>query len=377
VIYLDHNASTPMHREVREAMLPFLGDAYGNPSSTHALGSYARCAIEDARARVAALLGARPSEIVFTSGGSESNNLAIQGGVAERVAGPIVSSPIEHASVRETVGHLVHAGRALEEIPVDWHGRVDLDSLRKALHRPVALVSIGWANNEVGTIQPIDEISVLCRAHGVTLHVDAVQAAGRLPLSVHGLDLLSLSAHKFGGPKGVGVLFVRSGVPLRRLAHGGGQERGLRAGTENVAGIVGMGEACRLAQEIGPALAERLVAVREALWAALVRAVPEVVRNSPAGADCLPNTLNVSFAGVRGEVLVAALDLVGIAISAGSACSGGAGEPSHVLLGMGRDPEAARDAVRFSFGWTNADDDVELVVAATAVAVAQIRAARR
>ncbi len=377
MIYLDHNASTPLRREAREAMLPFLTEVYGNPSSTHALGSQARCAVEEARGHVAALIDGRPSEIIFTSGGSEANNLAIQGGIADQTPGAIVTTPIEHASVRETVLHLARSGHPVEEIAVDGHGRVDLEALRAALRRPVTLVSVGWANNEVGTIQLVEEISVLCQAREVTLHVDAVQAAGRVPLSVRGIDLLSLSAHKLGGPKGTGALFVRSGVPLRPLLHGGGQERSVRAGTENVPGIVGMGEACRLAQENGPALAERLEAARELLWSGLVREIPGVIRNSPAGADCLPNTLNVRFVGVRGEVLVAALDLAGIAISAGSACAAGAGEPSHVLLGMGQDSVAARDAVRFSLGWTNADDEIGSVVAATAAAVARIRASGR
>lgn len=366
-----------MRREARDAMLPFLTEVYANPSSVHALGSAARCAVEDARGRVATLIGARPSEVVFTSGGSEANNLAIQGAVNAAGPGAIVTTAIEHASVRDAVAYLARTGHPVEEVAVDRLGRVDVDALRAALRRPVTLVSVGWANNEVGTIQPIEEISALCQARGVTLHVDAVQAAGKLPLSVRGIDLLSLSAHKLGGPKGIGALFARSGIPLRPLVHGGGQERGVRSGTENVPGIVGMGEACRLAPESGPARAERLVAAREALWAGLVREIPDMTRNSPAGADCLPNTLNVSVAGVRGEVLVAALDLAGIAISAGSACAAGAGEPSHVLLGMGRDVDAARDGVRFSFGWSNTDDEIEHVVAATAAAVARIRTSAR
>lgn len=377
MIYCDHNATTPIRAEVLDAMLPFLRDEYGNASSVHRLGSRARCAVEEARAHVAALIGARPAEIVFTSGGTESNNLAIQGAARASTDRVIITTPIEHSSVREPARWLQREGYAVHEIPVNDLGQVTAQDIAAQLAGPCALVSVGWANNEIGTIQPIDEIAAVCGVRGTVLHVDAVQAAGKIPVHVRGVDLLSISAHKLGGPKGVGALFVRGGIDLRPLLIGGGQERGRRAGTENVAGIVGMGEACRLAaSEIG-ALGEACHALREALWEGLCAAIPDVQRNSPAGADCLPNTLNVSFAGVRGEALVAALDLEGVAASSGSACAAGAGEPSHVLLALGRTAAAARDGVRFSLGRTNTMDDVERVARITAAVVNRVRSAKR
>ncbi|MFI5366645.1 MAG: cysteine desulfurase family protein [Candidatus Binatia bacterium] len=376
-IYCDHNASSPLRPEALAAMLLFLREEYGNASSVHAAGSRARCAVEDARVHVAALIGAPAAEVAFTSGGTESNNLAVFGVARASQRRTIVTTPIEHSSVREPIDALRADGYAVREVPVDSAGRVAPAELAARLDDSVALVSIGWANNEVGTIQAIDDIAALCAARGVPLHVDAVQAAGKIPVHARGIALLSISAHKLGGPKGVGALCVRRGIPLRPLLLGGGQERGLRAGTENVAGIAGMGEACRLAvAEIG-SFGEGCVALRDALWNGLREAVSDVRRNGPDGANCLPNTLNVSFAGVRGEALVAALDLDGIAVSSGSACAAGAGEPSHVLMALGRNADAARDGVRFSFGRTNTMADVECIVAATARTVQRIRAAQR
>jgi len=358
-------------------MLPFLRDQYGNASSVHRLGARARCAVEEARAHVAALIGARPAEIVFTSGGTESNNLAIHGAMNASGRGVLVTTPIEHASVREAVSALRENGSAVYEVPVDDIGQVAAADVAARLSEPCALVSVGWANNEIGTVQPIAALAAVCAPHRVPLHVDAIQAVGKIPVHVRGIDLLSISAHKLGGPKGVGALFVRSGRELRPLLVGGGQERGRRAGTENVAGIVGMGEACRMAAvEIG-AYGEACLALREVLWEALRAAAPDVQRNSCAGTACLPNTLHVTFPGVRGEALVAALDLDGIAVSSGSACAAGAGEPSHVLLALGRTADAARDGVRFSLGRTNTMDEIERVASITAAAVCRIRAARR
>ena len=377
MIYCDHNATTPIRPEVLEAMLPFLRNEYGNASSVHRLGSRARCAVEEARAHVAALLGARPSEIVFTSGGTESNNLAIQGMARASGGGAIVTTPIEHASVREAVGRLQEEGTVVHEVPVNDLGQVTAAAVAARLSEPCALVSVGWANNEIGTVQPIGDIAAFCGSCATPLHVDAVQAVGKIPIHVRGVDLLSISAHKLGGPKGVGALFVRSGIELRPLLVGGGQERGHRAGTENVAGIVGMGAACRLAAaEIG-AYGEACLALREALWEGLRVAAPDVCRNSPVDAECLPNTLNVSFSGVRGEALVAALDLDGVAISSGSACAAGAGEPSHVLMALGHTADAARDGVRFSLGRTSTMAEIEHVVSITAAAVRRIRGAKR
>ena len=377
MIYCDHNATTPIRPEVLEAMLPFLRNEYGNASSVHRLGSRARCAVEEARAHVAALLGARPSEIVFTSGGTESNNLAIQGMARASGGGAIVTTPIEHASVREAVGRLQEEGTVVHEVPVNDLGQVTAAAVAARLSAPCALVSVGWANNEIGTVQPIGDIAAFCGRCATPLHVDAVQAVGKIPIHVRGVDLLSISAHKLGGPKGVGALFVRSGIELRPLLVGGGQERGHRAGTENVAGIVGMGAACRLAAaEIG-AYGEACLALREALWEGLRGAAPDVCRNSPVDAECLPNTLNVSFSGVRGEALVAALDLDGVAVSSGSACAAGAGEPSHVLMALGHTADAARDGVRFSLGRTSTMAEIEHVVSITAAAVRRIRGAKR
>jgi len=377
MIYCDHNATTPLRQEVLEAMGPFLHDDFGNASSAHALGARARQAVEQARAHVARLIGAQPSEVVFTSGGTESNNLAILGVAAEVGRSTILSTPIEHASVREPVQALREHGYTVQMLGVDPVGRVDPSELETLLDGgPAALVSVGWANNEIGTIQPIDAIGPRCRARQVLVHVDAVQAAGKVPVHVRGADLLSLSAHKLGGPKGVGALYVRRGVALRPLMLGGGQERGWRPGTENVAGIVGMGEACRLAAAELTAFAAASRVLRDGLWFGIEDAIPDVRRNGPGEMDCLPNTLNVSFEGIRGEALVAALDLEGVAVSSGSACAAGAGEPSHVLLALGRGRMAARDGVRFSLGRTSTAHEIEQVVHTTIAVVQRMRAAK-
>ena len=375
-IYADHNASVPLRPEVLQVMLPFLREQYGNASSVHAWGARARCAVEAARAEVAALVGARPADVVFTSGGTESNNLAIRGLERGNRRAVVVTTPIEHASVRESVAALADDGYEVRNVAVDGTGRVAPDAVAAAVDDDVALVTVGWANNEVGTIQPIAAIGAACQARGIPLHVDAVQALGKIPIDVRGVALLSLSAHKIGGPQGVGALVVRSDIGLRPLLRGGDQERGRRAGTENVAGIVGFGAACRLVgTELGAA-AEACIAMRERLWDGMRAAVPEVVRHSPTGPDCLPNTLTVSFGGVRGEALVAAVDLAGVAVSSGSACAAGAGEPSHVLLAMGCDTARARDGVRFSLGRTNVPEDVARIVEVTGQAVRRIRMAR-
>jgi len=377
MIYFDHNATTPLRAEVLEAMLPFLRDEYGNASSVHALGSRARQAVEEARKRVAALIGAQPAEVVFTSGGTESNNLAILGLASELGRSAIMSTPIEHASVREPVAALRGHGYTVQLLPVDPVGRVNTPDVDDALAESgVSLVSVGWANNEIGTIQPIEEIGAVCRARKVLFHVDAVQAAGKIPLRVNNVDLLSLSAHKLGGPKGIGALYIRRGVTVRPLVLGGEQERGLRAGTENVAAIVGMGEACRLAAAELTQFGAASRLLRDGLWSSLQDEIAGLQRNGPADGDCLPNTLNISVEGVGGEALVAALDLEGVAVSSGSACAAGAGEPSHVLMALGRSPRAARDGVRFSLGRSTSADDVEQVVRITAAAVERIRAAK-
>lgn len=378
LIYCDHNATTPLRSEVLAAMMPFLTGQYGNASSVHALGSRARCAVEEARAQVADLLGAAPASIVFTSGGTESNNLAIQGAARAVERRFLITTPIEHASVRESVSLLQREGYGVRLLPVDQAGRVRPAELATLLaEEPAGLVSIAWANNEIGTIQPIEEIVACCHAAGALLHVDAVQAAGKIPVHVGDVDLLSISAHKLGGPKGVGALYVRPKVALSPLLVGGGQERGRRAGTENVAGTVGLGVACGLAAAELAAYGEGCLALREMLWAELRASITGVRRNSPEGGECLPNTLHLGFDGVRGEALVAALDLEGVAVSSGSACAAGAGEPSHVLLALGRDPDAARNGVRFSLGRNTTKDEVEEVARRTIHAVQRIRGVKQ
>jgi cysteine desulfurase len=374
-IYLDHNATTPLRLEVFDAITPFLRDEFGNASSTHAFGSRARCAIEDARGEVGEVLQASPSEIVFTSGGTESNNMAITGAARAAVHRRVLVGAIEHSSVVAAAASLEREGFTIESIPTDACGVTRLADLKQMLENGPALVSVGWANNEIGTLQPIDEIAKICAQHGSPLHVDAVQAFGKVPVKTTGVDLLSLSAHKIGGPKGVGVLFVRQGVELVPTLFGGGQERGRRAGTENVAAIVGMGLACKLAHTELDWFSGTAAALRDRLWTRLREQVGDVHRH---GADHgLPNTLNVRFDGVRGEALVAALDLAGIAVSSGSACAAGAGEPSHVLCAIGLDDSTARDGVRYSVGRTNTPDEIDYVAVVTAAAVERIRAAHR
>jgi cysteine desulfurase len=365
MIYLDYNATAPLRGGVLEAMLPYLRQATGNASSAHAAGRAARAAVERARRAIAAAIGAQPSEIVFTSGGTESNNLALLGTVPEPRGAHLVVSPIEHSSVLGPVRELERRGAQVTWLPVDGDGRVRPEDVSVALRPETALVSVGWANNEIGTVQPIAAIGAVCRARGVLLHVDAVQAFGKLPIDVGPLDLCALSAHKLGGPIGVGALFLRRGRRLRPLAFGGEQERGRRPGTENVAGVVGFAAALA-APRLG-GTAER----RERLWRA-ISSVAGVRRHSPA-ADSVPNTLNVGFSGVRGEALVAALDLEGVAVSVGSACAAGSGEPSHVLLATGRSAAEARGGVRFSLGPESTAEEIDAAAVAVRRVVERIR----
>ncbi len=362
MIYLDHNATTPVLAEVVRAMLPFLERDFGNPSSAHRLGSNARCAVEEAREQVARLIGGEAAGVIFTSGGTESNNLAIEGVArASGRPGHVVTTQIEHSSVLAPLARLEREGWEVTRLPVDEEGRVAPEAIAAAISPATRLVTIGWANNEIGTIQPIDRIGAICRARGVPLHVDAIQAAGKVKIDCAAADLLSLSAHKIGGPKGIGALWVRPGLRLEPLLLGGSQERGRRAGTENVAGAVGFGVACALASRRLQAVA-RLAELRERLWEAL-RDLPGVRRNSPLR-GCLCNTLNVSFCGFSADALVAALDLRGIAVSSGSACAAGASEPSHVLRALGREEALARDAIRFSLGPETTAAEIDEVGAA-------------
>jgi cysteine desulfurase len=372
-IYLDHNASAPLRPEVREAMLVVLGPP-GNPSSAHRDGAQARARLEAARAEVAALLGAAPGEIVFTSGATEANNLALRG-VLQAGEG-LVTTAIEHASILETARDLAAEGTPLTVVGVDGDGRLDPAAFVAACTPPVRLASVGLANGEVGTVLPVGEIAAALRPRGVLLHTDAAQAAGRLPLDVGrlGVDLLSVSAHKLGGPAGAGALWVRKGVRLRPQLTGGGQERARRSGTENLPAIVGFGVAARLARADQGRQAAASAALVERLWQGLRERTPDVVRNGPAGGPRLPNTLNLSFPRASGESLCILLDLEGIAASVGSACAAGAAEPSHVLRAMGRDAEGARSALRLSLGPGTTAADVDRVVAVLPRLVAQVRA---
>jgi cysteine desulfurase len=375
-IYLDHNATTPLDPLVRAEMEPWLGPAFGNPSSLHTAGLAARQAIDAARAQVARLIGAQPDEMVFTSGGTEANNLAILGAVAAapRRRPAVATSAIEHPAVLNPCRHLGERGGTVTVLPVDREGGLDAAAVWSAVPDGTLLVSVMAANNEIGTVQPVRELAGQAHARGVLVHTDAVQAVGRIPVDVDelGVDLLSLSGHKLQGPQGIGALYVRRGTRLSPLAFGGHQERGLRPGTENVAAIVGLGKACELAGERLPVDAPYVGGLRAAFEAGLLERVADV-RVNGAGAPRLPNTSNVSFAGVAGEALVAYLDLRGVAVSTGAACHRGGTGPSHVLTAMGRTPAEARSAVRFSFGRGNRQQEATEAVALVALAIARLR----
>jgi cysteine desulfurase len=370
-LYLDHNATAPLRPQARDAMLAFLGPP-ANPSSAHREGARARSAVEAARAEVAALIGAAPAEIVFTSGATEANNLALRGLEGSRPG--VVVTAIEHSSVLETVHAL--AGRPVAVVGVDADGRVQADDVVAACEERTGLVSLGLANGEVGAVAPVGAVAAQLAGRAIAVHTDAAQAAGRLPLDVRalGVDLLSLSSHKLGGPAGVGALYVRRGVRLTPQLTGGPQERAHRAGTENVAGIVGFGVAARLAYGEQSAAAARMEALRTRLWDGLQRRIAGVIRNGPASG--LPNTLNVTFAGCTGESLLVLLDLAGVAVSLGSACAAGSSEPSHVLRAMGRDPSAARNGIRMSLGPSTTAAEINRVLDLLPGLVARVRAGR-
>lgn len=373
-IYLDHAATTPARPEAVAAMLPHLAGGY-NPSSTHSEGRAAKAALDSARDTVAAVLGARRKEIIFTSGGSEADNLALLG-LAMAGPGPgrhAVASAIEHHAVLHALDVLQAQGWEVTLVPVDGQGRIDPAAVEAALRPETVLASVHYANNEIGTVAEIAEIARALRKRGVFFHTDAVQAPGYLPLDVGGLgvDLLSLSAHKFYGPKGVGVLYVRDGVPLRPIVHGGSQEFSKRAGTENVAGIAGLAAALELAvSETGTA--GRVAALRDRLEAGILERVADVQING-RGARRLPNNCNASFRGVDSEALLARLDLDGIAASGGSACASGAAEPSHVLAALDLGPEWLGGAVRFSLGRSTTSVQIDRVLELLPQAVADVR----
>ncbi|MBI4639161.1 MAG: cysteine desulfurase NifS [Candidatus Tectomicrobia bacterium] len=363
-VYLDHNATTPLDPEVFEAMLPYLKETFGNPSSTHQFGRKARVALDEAREKVAKFLGARPSEIVFTSGGTEADNLAIRGVIsANRDQGQhIITSQIEHHAVLDTCKDLERDGIEVTCLPVDGEGLVSPDQVAESIRPDTVLITIMHANNEVGTIQSIEEISLLAREKGIYMHTDAVQSFGKIPCEVDrlGIDLLSLSAHKIHGPKGIGALYIRNGTQMHALMTGGPHEMKRRGGTENVAAIVGLGKACEIASEMMEREAGQLMVLRDRLHEGLASQLSSVRLNGHP-TKRLPTTVNLSFAHIDGESLLINLDLKGIAVSMGSACSSGSLEPSHVLRAMGLTPEWIRGSLRFSVGKENTMDDIDYV----------------
>ena len=362
-VYLDHNASTSVHPEVLEAMLPFFSERFGNPSSIHGFGREARDGVEGARERVAHFLRVGKDEIVFTSGGTESDNVAVKGIAAARGRGHIVTSAVEHHAVLRSVQALEKAGFEATYVPVDGHGMVDPDDVRRALRSDTIVVSIMHANSEVGTIQPVGAIGRLTREREIPFHVDAVQTFGKLPLDLDalGIDLLSFSSHKIYGPKGIAGLYIRKGTRMVSVQHGGEHERRRRAGTENVPGIVGLGRAVEVRARDMAAEETRVRELRDSLWAGLERRVPEIRLNGHP-TERLPGTCNVCFRHIESESIVLGLDLKGVAVSAGSACTSGSIEPSHVLVAMGMPLDWAMGAVRCSLGRTTTAEDVDYVL---------------
>ncbi len=412
-VYLDFNATTPVEPEVLDAMLPYFSADFANAASIHTPGQRARAAVETAREQVAALIGARPQEIVFTSGGTESDNHAILGIVSssftsftsstsltspphiittaieheavlntcQALASTSLTSPphiittaIEHEAVLNTCQALEKEGVSVTYLPTDRDGQIDLDELRGAIRPETILITVMHANNELGTIQPLEEIGRIAKAADVYFHTDAVQSAGKIPIDVNALqvDLLSLSGHKLYAPKGIGALYVRGGTRLRQLLYGGHHQRGFRPGTENVAGIVGLGKAAEIAHHSLAEDARRISALRDKLQQGLVQRVPQS-RVNAAAAPRTPNTTNLVFPGIEGEALLIALDLKGLACSTGAACSSGAVEPSHVLTAIGLPPEEARASLRFSLGRHTTPTDIDFALNVVPAAVAQLR----
>jgi cysteine desulfurase len=379
--YLDHNATTPLLPAVIDRMTAVLREEFGNPSSVHHFGQQAKAAVDDARSEVAGLIGADPSEVLFTSGGTEGDNIAIRG-AAEALEATgrkhLVASAIEHEAVLNTLKALARRGWRTTLLPVDQSGIVSPATLREALADDTALVSVMHANNEIGTIQPIFDLARLAHERGALFHTDAVQSAGKIPVNVKelGIDMLSLSAHKFYGPKGVGALWIRRGLRVLPLMTGGRQERSRRAGTENVPGIVGMGTAAALAAGKMEQEAKRLAALRNRLETGILRAVPGTAVNGALDRR-VSNTTNISFDRVEAESLLIALDLEGVAVSTGSACSSGTLEPSHVLKAMGFNAHRTQNSIRFSLGAGNTEPEIDRVIAVLPGIVEKLRSLTR
>jgi cysteine desulfurase len=376
-LYLDYNAGTPLDPRVLAAMSECLSGMPGNPSSTHQFGRAARARLDRAREQVAALVGAQASQVIFTSGGTEANNLALHAVTAGRTPGHLAVSAIEHPSVLEAARALQKSGWRLDLIEPDSNGRITVEALRRVLKPDTRLVSVMLANNETGVIQPVAELAACARAAGAVLHSDAVQAAGKVPVDFEatGAQLMTLSAHKLYGPKGAGALIVDKALELEPLLYGGGQERGLRAGTENIAAIVGFGVAAELAGETRETEAVRQAGLRDYLQAGLKSHAQITV--FAESAQRLPNTLQFAVAGLDGETLLMQLDKAGIAVSSGSACASGKSEPSHVLLAMGVDPELARGAVRVSLGRETTRQDIDRLLGAIAEKIEWLNKAAR
>ena len=373
-VYFDHAATTPVDPQVLEAMLPYFAERYGNPSELHRLGREARAAVEEARAKVAASLGAGEKEVVFTSGGTEADNLALFGYLGRFQPGHLIVSAVEHPAVMEAARALNRAGWAVDFAPVDAHGVVDLDAYEQAFRGDTRLVSVMYANNVVGTVQPVAELARIAHAKGAAFHTDAVQAVGSLPIDVGelGVDLLSLSAHKFYGPKGAGALYVKRGTRVQPILHGGGHERRLRSGTENVPGVVGMGVAMTLAAGLLPRVRPRLAILRDRLARGLVERIPEVTYlGHPT--ERLPGNVAFTVRYVEGESMLLQLDAAGFMVSSGSACASGSLEPSHVVLAMGLGAEEAHGSMRVSLGRENTDEEVDAFLEAFPPIVDKLR----
>ena len=377
-IYLDHNASTQVRPEVLEAMLPYFSEHFGNASSAHAFGQEARGGIEDARVHVAALLNATPAEIVFTSGGTEADNLGVIGGArALPFKGRhVIVSAIEHDAVRHAADALEREGYTVTRVAPDAHGVVHAEAVAGAIRADTALVSVMAANNETGVVQPVAEIGAVCAKRGVAFHVDAVQAAGKIPIDVQAWQatLATIAGHKFYAPKGVGALYVKRGFKPVPLQHGGDHEKGRRPGTENVPAIVGLGKAAELAYREMAESAPRIARLRDRLETGILELVPHVVGHGTQAAR-VPNTSHLSFVGAEGEHLILSLDMKGIAVSSGAACKAGSAHPSHVLLAMGVSREVAQSAVRFSLGRCSSAEEVERVLEVLPAVVSKLRTA--
>ncbi|MBL7068645.1 MAG: cysteine desulfurase NifS [Candidatus Omnitrophica bacterium] len=365
-VYLDHNATTPTHPDVVRAMQPYYEEIFGNASSVHRFGREARKAVEEARKNLASLLGAkRADEIIFTSGGTESDNFAIKG-VARALrdkGNHIITSSVEHLAVHNTCKFLEKNGYSVTYIPVDKYGIIDLEAFKKSITDETILVTIMYANNETGTVEPLAEITKIAKERGVYLHTDAVQAVGKIDVNVEelGVDLLSLSGHKFCGPKGVGALYVRRGTKIAPMQIGGHHERNRRAGTENVPAIVGIGKAAELAGKNMAREAARIRDLRDRLQEGIEKSIKEVRLNGHP-ARRLPNTCNISFEYLEGESIILNLDMEGVAVSTGSACTSGSLEPSHVLISMGVSPQTAQGSIRFSLGRVNTKEDIDYLL---------------